>query len=460
MNSNDTIAAVSTPLGEGGIGIIRISGDDALKIADKMFFEASGKKADSFQSHSVYYGSIVDTEINDAIDEVLLTVMKSPRSYTTEDVLEINCHGGDVNLKRILELCIRRGARLAEPGEFTKRAFLNGRIDLTQAEAVLDIISSKTEKARKTAFSQLKGAFSSEIRKIRKDMIEVISLVELGIDFSDEDVSFESKEGTVSKIKNIFLDMNRILDTSDSGIIVREGASVVICGRPNVGKSSLMNALLRDDRVIVTSLAGTTRDIIEEYINISGVKVRLSDTAGIIDTKDRVEIEGIKRSREKLLTSDIVIFVLDASAALSERDKSIFETIKDKKTVIVLNKADLPLKADIKKAHQCFGKDIIKVSALKKTGLDKLESAITFELFNGMIASTEGAVITNVRHKDLLKNASICVERTLKTAENDLKGELLASDLNEAVYHLGLITGESIGDDVLDRIFSKFCIGK
>ncbi|MBU1084324.1 MAG: tRNA uridine-5-carboxymethylaminomethyl(34) synthesis GTPase MnmE [Candidatus Omnitrophota bacterium] len=456
-NSNDTIAAISTPLGEGGIGIVRISGSKAVDIADRIFTGANGRGNIAFKSHTVNYGSVVEPDTGGVMDEVLLTVMRSPRSYTKEDMVEINCHGGNSTLKRMLEICMNAGARLAEPGEFTKRAFLNGRIDLAQAEAVIDIIRSKTERSRKLAFAQLKGKFSEKIRNIRNTVIDILSLVELNIDFSDEDIDLSAQDDIDDRIRKVYSLVNSLIKTSQKGMLIREGASVVICGRPNVGKSSLMNAILKDDRVIVTPVAGTTRDVIEECIDLNGIKIRLSDTAGIIDTKDRVEIEGIRRSREKLSSSDMVIFVLDAARPLSKRDEEIFEAVKDKKTVIALNKTDLKVKTDLKKARSVFGENIVKVSALKKKGLTELEDAVSRGLLEGDVSSEEGVMITNIRHRDLMAKAAECIGRAASGAYN---GELLASDLNEAVRYLGLITGETIGDDVLDRIFEKFCIGK
>jgi len=458
---NDTIAAISTPLGEGGIGIIRLSGGDSLRIVDRIFDPREGDPPVSYESHKIYYGYIKTPEKDLVLDEVLLTVMRSPRTYTKEDVVEINCHGGIMPLKKVLELCLQEGARLAEPGEFTKRAFLNGRIDLSQAEAVLDIIRSETDAACKIAVDQLRGVFSEEIRRLRDSIIDVLASIELTIDFSQEDVHFPEVEDITRRMDDIHRSVRRILETSEKGMVLREGASVVICGRPNVGKSSLMNALLKHDRVIVTPVAGTTRDVIEEFINISGVKVRISDTAGIIETRDRVEIEGIKRSRDKLAGADIVIFMIDCSCPLSARDEEIRDTIRDKRTVIVANKTDLPRMLDMDDAGKRFGgEDILEVSVLKGEGLEKVEDAIAEKLFKGTGGIPEGPVVTNLRHKKILEAAGESIERGIEVTGENYNGELLASDLKEAVHQLGLIIGESIEDDILDRIFSEFCIGK
>ena len=456
---NDTIAAVSTPPGEGGIGIVRISGKEAFKIADKVFVSSGGAKPSSYSNATVHHGFI--NKGGEVVDEVLLTVMKSPRTYTAEDIIEISCHGGRTPLKNVLETCLNEGARLAEPGEFTKRAFLNGRIDLAQAEAVLDVISSKSSAANKIAMEQLRGAFSLEIGAMRSDIIDLLSLIELSIDFSDEDVEFESIKKITDKVVGLAAKIKRVLDTSDKGIVFREGVKAVICGRPNVGKSSLMNALLRDERVIVTSIAGTTRDVIEESINIDGVRVSLSDTAGIIETSDRVEAEGIKRSKERLERADIVILVIDQSRSLSTKDKEIFNIAKNKKLIVALNKKDLPNAFKTEEVRSLLGiKEVVQVSAVTKEGLGKIEQAISDKIFNGKVHMPEGAVVTNLRHTEALKKALENIERAQKLTEKSYNGELLASDLREAVFQLGLIIGESIEDDVLDRIFSQFCIGK
>ncbi len=458
---NDTIAAISTPLGQGGIVVVRISGTDATGIADRIFDSAGGSKPSSFASYTLRRGYIKAPKTEEIIDEVLLTVMRAPKTYTAEDVVEINCHGGTMPSKRVLEVCLDEGARLAEPGEFTKRAFLNGRIDLSQAEAVLDIIRSETEASRKIALSQMRGEFSARIRVLRDSMIGILSSIELAIDFSDEDVEFAKTKEIIKRVEDVHSSISEILETSEKGIVLREGASVVICGRPNVGKSSLMNALLRDERVIVTPVAGTTRDIIEEAINISGVKVRISDTAGIIETKDRVEIEGIKRSKQKLECADIVIFMLDNSLPLSGKDKDIYDAIKDKSVIIAANKSDLKRQLDIDEVKASFSAgEVLEVSALKKKGLGKLENAIAEKLFKGKVIIPEGPIVTNMRHKKLLERARTATGRAMELAGSEYNGELVASDLNEAVHQMGLIIGESIEDDILQRIFRGFCIGK
>lgn len=457
---DDTIAAISTPHGEGGISIVRLSGKSALAIGDRLFSSPKKGQPSSYATGTVHYGCIRTPGGKELVDEVLLTVMRAPGTYTTEDVVEISCHGGTMPSKRILELCLDEGARLAEPGEFTKRAFLNGRIDLSQAEAVLDVIRSETDISRRIAARQLQGEFSGEIRDLRGAIMDVLSRIELSIDFSQEDVTFSPKEEITKYVRNAYLSTKKMLETSEKGMVLREGASVVICGRPNVGKSSLMNALLRHDRVIVTPVAGTTRDVVEEFINIAGVKVRISDTAGMIETRDRVEIEGIKRSKEKLADADVVIFMLDASCPLSRRDEEIFLALRGKKTIIVANKTDLRCRLNVKDAGERFAGPVLKVSALKKKGLEQIEDALAGNIFNGNPGLPEGPVVTNIRHKKALEEAAGSLERAMDLTGENYNGELLASDLNDAVHRLGLIIGESIDDDILDRIFSQFCIGK
>jgi tRNA modification GTPase len=458
---NDTIAAISTPLGEGGIGVVRISGPEAIAFSDSLFRPFKGEIPSLCKSHTVHYGSIRHPASGETADEVLLTVMRSPNTYTAEDIVEVSCHGGRMSLKKVLELYLDAGARIAEPGEFTKRAFLNGRVDLSQAEAVLDIIRSETSRAQAQALDQLKGALSARVRDIREDIIGILSSLEVSIDFSDQDLEEPVLCATSAAVARAARSIRKMLDTADRGIILRTGAGVVICGRPNVGKSSLMNALLRHDRVIVTPIAGTTRDVIEESINIGGVKIKLSDTAGIIETRDRVEMEGIKRSREKLASSDAVIFMLDSSSPLSDRDMDIYGALKDKKTVVVLNKTDLAgglKESDVKKALGV--EEVIPVSVLKKIGLEEVEDAIIKTLTGGFDITPESAMVANLRHKECLEKSYRALARCEELLKCSYNPELLASDLNEAAHNLALITGQAVEDDILDRIFSEFCIGK
>ena len=461
MNAkNDTIAAIATPLGEGGIGIIRLSGDSALKVTGDIFHASSGLDVSQAGAGTIHHGHIKDPSTGEVVDEVLVTVMKAPKTYTKEDVVEINCHGGMMPLKKVMGLSLDRGARVAEPGEFTKRAFLNGRLDLAQSEAVLDIINAETDASSRIAVDQLKGVFSGEVKGLRDNILDILSSIEVTIDFSQEDVEFPQVTEVTEKINAVSTGIKELLDTFDKGMILRQGASVVICGRPNVGKSSLMNALLRHERVIVTPIAGTTRDVIEESININGVKVKISDTAGIIETHDRVEMEGIKRSKRKLEEADVVVFMIDAGRELSGKDEEIFDTIKDKRVVLAANKTDLPCKISKKDVESKFSLKMLEISALNKIGLDVVEDAVSDSLFAGDSSVPQGSVVSNIRHKRLLDIALASLSRAIGRMEESFNGELLASDLNEAVNSLGLITGETVEDDILDRIFSEFCIGK
>ncbi|MBL7072222.1 MAG: tRNA uridine-5-carboxymethylaminomethyl(34) synthesis GTPase MnmE [Candidatus Omnitrophica bacterium] len=459
--NNDTIAAISTPEGAGGISIVRLSGKDALKIADRVFSSSGGKAPSTYKSHTVRHGYVNAPDTKEAIDEVILTVMLSPKTYTREDIVEINCHGGMVFSKKVLEVCLVEGARLAAPGEFTRRAFLNGRIDLSQAEAVMDAIKSETDLAGKVAARHLTGEFSKSLRNFRDAIIEILSMVELAIDFSEEDVAFARKEEIAKRLSEVRDSILNLIRTADAGMILSSGASIVISGRPNVGKSSLMNALLRKNRVIVAPTSGTTRDIIEESANIGGVKVSLADTAGIIDTEDKIEKEGVKRSFEKLELSDIVIFMMDYSRKLSPRDEKIYRKIKHKNVIIVVNKTDLAKKLDMGETERMFAPEkVLKLSILKKKGFNAVENAIKQKLFGGKIKFPEECVVTNLRHKKILEKTLKAVERARKVTNGEYNEELLASDLNEAVYELGLITGETATSEVLDKIFSRFCIGK
>lgn len=459
--NNDTIAAISTPLGEGGIGIVRLSGGKSFVIADTIFSPLKGKKPSFCASHTMHYGYIKEPGRGEIIDEVLLTVMRAPSTYTAEDIVEINCHGGIELLKKVLGLCLKQGARLAQPGEFTRRAFLNGKIDLTQAEAVIDVIKAKTEMSYRVAIRQLEGTFSKEINMLCGKIVDVLALIELAIDFSEEDVEFSSEKKIISDLKNVYRSIEKLLNTYKKGRFLREGANVVICGRPNVGKSSLMNALVGHERVIVTSIAGTTRDVVDEEVNIGGVEVRLFDTAGIVETKNKVEFEGVKRSKEQLSSADVVIFVVDSSRPFTSVDQKIYDMIKDQRVIIALNKSDLRCKLDVDKLKQIFNKEpVLKISALKKQGLKTLEKRITEKLFDGQTGLSEGVVVTNLRHKDILEKSLQSLHQALDTLDNGFNEELIAIDLNEAIDYLRLFNGKTIDVSVLDRIFSQFCIGK
>jgi len=460
---DDTIVAISTPPGEGGIGIVRMSGPDALKIANAIFYSPKGIRPSCSESHRLHYGFIIDPHSGERIDEVLLSVMRAPHTYTREDMVEINCHGGYLVLRRVLELTIRQGARPAMPGEFTMRAFLNGRIDLTQAEAVLDLIKAKTEEAERIAIEQVAGVLRRKIEDISEDLQELVVEVEAYIDFPDEDIF----KGPLSIEHRIIEIRDKLKDLSKSfyqGRILREGIATVIAGRPNVGKSSLLNALLGMDRAIVTDIPGTTRDIIEETINIKGIPLRLIDTAGIREAKDIVEAEGIKRTEMAIERADMVLVVIDGSQDLTEYDLSLLEKLRDKEvlTLIVLNKKDLGLV--LQKSHEAFRElPVIEISAIKNEGLDDLKEKI-FNLITkrGSFEPGQRVLLTRARHKVLIDEALCATEEVSEMlTSKSAPLEIIAFNLRKALSSLNEIIGlEFSEEDILSRIFSEFCIGK
>ncbi|MBI4974480.1 MAG: tRNA uridine-5-carboxymethylaminomethyl(34) synthesis GTPase MnmE [Candidatus Omnitrophica bacterium] len=458
-NPDGTIAAVSTPIGEGGIGIVRLSGPEALKIANEIFVSKNCGKPSQYETYTTHYGRIV----NDSryIDEVLLTVMKAPKSYTKEDIVEINCHGGIQAVRKVLELVVKCGARIAEPGEFTKRAFLNGRIDLAQAEAVLDVVRAKTEASLKVAVSQLEGSVSKVVTEIRERIIDIASQIEASIDFPEEELEIVEEGRLVKKVEDILAELKALIDTSSDGIILREGILATICGKPNTGKSSLMNLLLKRDRVIVTPIPGTTRDAVEEMINLKGIPVRLVDTAGIAKTEDILEGEGIRKSKGYLELADLVLLVLDAATGIDREDEDIIRLIADRKKLVIINKIDLAKKIDKARIGKIFKEDpIVEISVKEKRNIKLLERRILETVWSGDFNQGEGAIVTNARHKTALDRSyenMLSVKRGLK---NVVSPELIAIDLKEAILNLGTIVGKSVSEDILDRIFENFCIGK
>jgi tRNA modification GTPase len=457
---DDTIAALSTPAGEGGIAIVRLSGCRALDIADRIFIPRSGGRPSESKTYTVHYGHVVDTERgtgDQLIDEALLTAMRAPKSYTREDTVEVNCHGGIQAAKRTLGMMLDCGARTAEPGEFTKRAFLNGRIDLVQAEAVLDIIAAKTEGSLRAAVSQLEGVLSERVDAIRVEIVDIAAQIEAAIDFPEEDTGAAASD-IGKKTDNVLKDLKDLIDTFGEGMIFREGALAVICGKPNVGKSSLMNLLLKRDRVIVTPVPGTTRDTVEEMINLRGLPVRLVDTAGIGEAKDDVEREGVRRSRSSLNAADMVLLMLDASTGIEVADREILKMTEKKKRLVILNKIDL------KEGRALEGPagidDMIEISVLKRTNIELLEKAMVGMIWNSAFNQAESAMVTNARHKALLDKAHGNMASVADIVKDGLAPELAAVELSEAIFNLGLIVGRSVSDDVLDRIFENFCIGK
>jgi len=465
MEFEDTISAISTPRGEGGIGIVRISGPDAIKIAKKLFrVPRRGKglsKIKSLKSYTLNYGFVVDPNTEDVVDEVLLGVMKSPRSYTKEDVVEFNCHGGDVPLRATLELTLDMGARLAEPGEFTKRAFLNGRIDLAQAEAVINLIRAKTDLSRQVAVNQLTGKLSERLNIIRKQLIELLAEVEASIDFPDEELDFMDVTEMQEKVRLVLTEIEKLIETSNEGRILKDGVDVGIVGRPNVGKSSLLNALVEQERAIVTEIPGTTRDTIEEYINVSGIPLKLNDTAGISQTENIVEKAGIARSKALINRAELLLIVLDVSTPLSENDIELLRLCKETKAIAVLNKIDLPEIVSALQIKEFLPNiPIVKTSMLTGMGIDELKSTIVNEVTTGNLISPDSVMITNLRHLNALKKAKNSLNQAFQTLMNELPPELVAVDLRETLDQIGIIVGKTTTDDILDRIFSQFCIGK
>jgi len=461
---DDTIAAVSTPPGEGGIGIVRLSGKEAISIADRIFVSPAGKLPSGARSHSVIYGFIKDPDTSEKIDEVIVTVMRAPRTYTREDVVEINCHGGMLPLRRILGSVISRGARPAEPGEFTRRAFLNGRVDLSQAEAVIDVIKARTEQAERMAIQQLEGRLSAEITALRDSVAESCALVEAYIDFPEEEVELPDSAGFISSMQDILDRLSALSRSFEEGRLFREGAAMAIVGKPNVGKSSLLNTLLKKDRAIVTDLPGTTRDIIEEGLNIDGIPVRIMDTAGIREAHDLVEAEGIRRSLAAIEGADIILAVYDASRVLDRADRQIIEKVNNKKTISVINKWDISNGDFDAEDNGLNIYPTVKISALRGEGIDVLKDTIVAALLSNKAMpgqdSAADLLITNVRHKQLVDGAFASLWQARGTFEKGEPLEVTALFLREALNSLGEIIGVVTTDDILNKIFSEFCIGK
>ena len=459
MKVVDTIAAIATASGNSGRGIIRVSGDEAIEIVDKIFKSVnSDKKLVNVKSHTINYGHIVDND--KVIDEVLVSVMNGPHSYTGEDVVEINCHGGMIVIRKILEIVLKNGARTAEPGEFTKRAFLNGRMDLSQAEAVMDVINAKNEFALSSSIEQLNGRVSEKIKSLREKIIYNIAFIESALD-DPEHISIDGYSEKLSKIlEEVNGELSRLINNFDNGRIVKEGVKTVILGKPNAGKSSLLNLLLGEERAIVTDIEGTTRDTLEESINLNGVFLNLIDTAGIRDSEDVVEQIGVNKAKELAEKSDLVIFVADASKELDENDKEIINLIKDKQAIVLLNKSDLGTIINEKNVSEFDNKPVITFSAKTGYGLDELENKIRNLFYEGKVKYNDELYITNARQKESLINAKNSIEEVIKSVENDMPEDFYSIDLMDAYTYLGQIIGESVEDDLVNEIFSKFCMGK
>lgn len=459
MFIDDTIAAIATAPGEGGIGIIRISGEKSLQVAESIFKSVTGKLIKDYNTRTLIYGTVVDGE--KVIDEALVAYMKGPKSYTGEDVIEINCHGGFISVKKILELILSKDVRLADAGEFTKRAFLNGRIDLSQAEAIIDVIKAKTDKAHEVAQSQLEGSLSKKIRELRFKVTEVLAHLEVSIDFAEEDVEEITYKTLRENAEDIKREIKKLYDTSESGKILRDGLKTVIIGKPNVGKSSLLNSILGENRAIVTDIAGTTRDVIEEFVNIKGIPLKIVDTAGIRETEDIVEKIGVERSKESYNTADLVIIVLDSSRPLSQEDREILETLENKKTIVLLNKTDLPQQIDIDELSKYVDcSSIIKISALQHKGIEELQDKIEAMVYKGSVKNSSNLMITNSRHKDALLKAYESINDAISAIDQNMPYDFIEVDFKNIWDYLGYINGDTVKEDLLDTIFANFCIGK
>ncbi len=452
---DDTIAAISTPIGEGGIAIIRVSGPNAFTVGNRLFHSRDGRVSE-FPSHTLHFGTIGRN--GEVIDQVMLAVLRAPRTYTKEDTVEINCHGGILTARKILALCLQSGARLAEPGEFTKRAFLNGRLDLTQAEAVMDLIRAKSDRAHTAAVHELEGHLSKKIDQAREKLITILAHIEAHIDFPEEDIAPETRETLLRDTEAVLAFIQSLLATAREGKILREGISVAIVGRPNVGKSSLMNALIGSDRSIVTSVPGTTRDTIEETASISGIPFHLTDTAGIRKTRGAVEQIGVERSHKALDTSEIVLLVLDSSKPLSAADRELAERSREKNTVLILNKIDLPTR--LRLPEDLAPVDCVQVSATNGTGLDTLREKLMSLAYSGKIGTTGVDVAINERHYASLKLAYKYLTECIVLFKSNYQLELVAQQLRRSLNTIGEITGKTATEDILSKIFSTFCIGK
>ena len=459
MKITDTIAAISSAAGNSGIGIIRVSGDEAIEVVDKIFRPANkNKKLANVESHTVHYGHIMDGD--KTLDQVLVIVMKNPHSYTGEDTVEIDCHGGMLILKKVLDLVLKNGARTAEPGEFTKRAFLNGRIDLSQAEAVMDLINSKNDFALNSSIEQLKGGVSDAIKDIRKDIIYHIAFIESALD-DPEHISLDGYDEEITEMLNENINkIRKLVNSFDNGRIMKEGIKTVILGKPNAGKSSLLNLMLGEDRAIVTDIEGTTRDTLEENINFNGLSLKIIDTAGIRDTEDLVERIGVNKAKEIAKEGDLIIYVVDGSRELDDNDREIIKLINDKQAIILVNKSDMDTVINIDELKKDSNRDVILFSAKNGEGMEQLEEEIRNMFYSGKVTYNDQVYITNARHKEALENALESLKQVKNSVDAGMPEDFYSIDLMDAYTDLGLIIGESVEDDLVNVIFSKFCMGK
>ncbi|MFV8826184.1 tRNA uridine-5-carboxymethylaminomethyl(34) synthesis GTPase MnmE [Alkalihalobacterium sp. APHAB7] len=455
----DTIAAISTPMGEGAIAIVRLSGDDAIQIADKVY---KGKqRLGEVESHTIQYGYIIDPQTENKVEEVMVSVLRGPRTFTRENIVEINCHGGLVSVNRVLQLVLNEGARLAEPGEFTKRAFLNGRIDLSQAEGVIDLIRAKTDRAMNVALGQLDGRLSKKIRTLRQALLETVAHVEVNIDYPEYDAEEMTNNLLLEKAQFVYREIEKLLETAAQGKILREGLATAIIGRPNVGKSSLLNSLVHENKAIVTDIPGTTRDVIEEYVNVRGVPLRLIDTAGIRETEDIVEKIGVERSRQALKAAQLILLVLNYSEELSKEDEALMEAIDNMDAIIIVNKTDLEQKIDLGRVKE-LAKDrsIVTTSLLRDEGVDELEEAIKELFFVAGIEGEDVTYVSNSRHIALLTQAKKSVQEAIHAIENGMPVDMVQIDITRTWELLGEIIGDSVHESLIDQLFSQFCLGK
>ncbi|MDX5473949.1 MAG: tRNA uridine-5-carboxymethylaminomethyl(34) synthesis GTPase MnmE [Bacillaceae bacterium] len=462
MNELDTIAAISTPMGEGAIAIVRLSGSESINIMDKLFKKPSEKKLEDVASHTIHYGHIVDPKTSQVIEEVMVSVMKGPKTFTREDVVEINCHGGLVSVNKVLQLVLSQGARLAEPGEFTKRAFLNGRIDLSQAEAVMDLIRAKTDRAMNVAIGQMEGRLSRLVQRLRQEILETLAHVEVNIDYPEyDDVEEMTHQLLIDKASFVKLELEKVLQTAQQGKILREGLATVIVGRPNVGKSSLLNSLVQENKAIVTDIPGTTRDVIEEFVNVRGVPLKLVDTAGIRETEDIVERIGVEKSREVLKKADLILLVLNNNDELSPEDEQLFEATNGMDVIVIINKTDLPAKLDYKNVQKLAqSHPIISTSLKEDKGIDELEQAIASMFFEGGVEASDMTYVSNSRHIALLTQAQQALEEAINGIQSGVPIDIVQIDLTRTWEILGEIIGDTVHESLIDQLFSQFCLGK
>lgn len=455
----DTIAAISTALGEGAIAIVRVSGDDAIEKVNRIF---KGKDLTKVDSHTIHYGHIVDIDQDRVIEEVMVSIMRAPKTFTREDIVEVNCHGGLVSVNKVLQLILAEGVRLAEPGEFTKRAFLNGRIDLSQAEAVMDLIRAKTDRAMNVAINQMEGRLSHLIGRLRQEILETLAHVEVNIDYPEyDDVEEMTHNILIEKATHVRGEIKMLLETSKQGKILREGIATAIIGRPNVGKSSLLNSLVQEKKAIVTDIAGTTRDVIEEYVNVRGVPLRLIDTAGIRETEDVVEQIGVERSKEMMRQADLVLLVVNYSEGLTIEDEELFRAVQGKDFIVIVNKTDLKQQIDMEHVTQLAGSArIITTSLIEEKGVDELEKAIAELFFEGAIESADMTYVSNARHIGLLTQAEKTIGDAIEAIHSGVPIDMVQIDLTRTWEILGEITGDTVHESLIDQLFSQFCLGK